>query len=473
MSHGRALEALAHARSAMHGHGHGDPTIALRDLFVARGSLSGVNRRTADALLARPTDSAGPDDRFKLTGAITTLPTAHFSIHYVTAGDDVTSGEFASTVAQTLESVYAREVAMGFRAPLTDLATASAADKGNPDGKFDVFLGDIGSSAEYGYVSVDGSSRATRQPAYMVLDNDFLNSAFGGQDPVEALQVTVAHEFFHAIQYGYDLDEDVWLMEGSSVWMEDEVYPGINDYAQYVRYSPIRRPAIPVDYDDGNMSVYGAFSFFKFLDARLRDPHAVREVWEAAQASGGHNRFSLQAVTYVVARHGLKMPYFLSRYAVWNTLPPGSYGDRALYGSPRFRKDIALTPTHRDTWVQSATLGHLASAPIRVRTSSHLPVGSRLRIGANVPSLSHGARVTIEVRRTDGRVSTTSMRLNRYGNGATTLGFSPRTVSSVVIIATNGSTLMRSCSATRSYAYSCRGYGYYSGQVYKLRAHLV
>jgi hypothetical protein len=28
--------------------------------------------------------------------------------------------------------------------------------------------------------------------------------------------VTAAHEFFHAIQYGYDVSEDPWLMESTA-----------------------------------------------------------------------------------------------------------------------------------------------------------------------------------------------------------------------------------------------------------------
>ena len=52
--------------------------------------------------------------------------------------------------------------------------------------------------------------------------------------PINALRVTAAHEFFHAIQFAYDVKEDLWFMEGSATWVEDEVYDSINDNYQFL-----------------------------------------------------------------------------------------------------------------------------------------------------------------------------------------------------------------------------------------------
>ncbi|MDR0331680.1 MAG: hypothetical protein LBH93_08245, partial [Chitinispirillales bacterium] len=58
--------------------------------------------------------------------------------------------------------------------------------------------------------------------------------------PYDALRVTCAHEFFHAIQYamvwtmGLDDITYGWL-EGSAVLMEEIAFPDINDYLQYIR----------------------------------------------------------------------------------------------------------------------------------------------------------------------------------------------------------------------------------------------
>ncbi len=60
-------------------------------------------------------------------------------------------------------------------------------------------------------------------------------SEFPGTTPEHDLEVTVAHEYNHILQFGYDAYQDAWFAESSAVWMEDEVYNGINDYLRYVR----------------------------------------------------------------------------------------------------------------------------------------------------------------------------------------------------------------------------------------------
>ena len=55
----------------------------------------------------------------------------------------------------------------------------------------------------------------------------------------EYLQVTVAHEFFHAIQFGYQgyfagYDQDINFAEATATWSEDYVYDDVNDYHNYL-----------------------------------------------------------------------------------------------------------------------------------------------------------------------------------------------------------------------------------------------
>jgi hypothetical protein len=47
-----------------------------------------------------------------------------------------------------------------------------------------------------------------------VLDDDYSTSQFP-DPPLVSLDVTAAHEFFHAVQFAYDYFEDSWLMEGT------------------------------------------------------------------------------------------------------------------------------------------------------------------------------------------------------------------------------------------------------------------
>ena len=73
--------------------------------------------------------------------------------------------------------------------------------------------------------------RGFKRYAYLVLDNDYIGFP---TPPTESMQVTVAHEYNHILQFNYDVFEDVWLFEDTATWAEEKVYPAINDYLNYL-----------------------------------------------------------------------------------------------------------------------------------------------------------------------------------------------------------------------------------------------
>lgn len=85
------------------------------------------------------------------------------------------------------------------------------------------------------------------------------------------LKVTVAHEFFHTIQYAYGLDrvdydiwnKNIWFLEASAVMMEDEVYDDVNDYLNYLPYY-LNYTNYPIDYYNGGIE-YGKVLFAKYI----------------------------------------------------------------------------------------------------------------------------------------------------------------------------------------------------------------
>ena len=61
--------------------------------------------------------------------------------------------------------------------------------------------------------------------AYCVVDNDYSPAEFPGVvNGLPALQVTAAHEFFHAVQFAYNAFQDSWLLESTAAWVEDEAF---------------------------------------------------------------------------------------------------------------------------------------------------------------------------------------------------------------------------------------------------------
>ena len=69
---------------------------------------------------------------------------------------------------------------------------------------------------------------------------------FPTNTPLENMQVTAAHEYFHAVQFAYDFFEDGWFMEATATWAEDELYDDVNDNVQYLPIGPLGRP-IPAE----------------------------------------------------------------------------------------------------------------------------------------------------------------------------------------------------------------------------------
>lgn len=215
-----------------------------------------------------------------------------FLIHYTTSnGDAVPSVNWVQTVAQTLEDVASAYQTRGWRlAPTVNSAP------------YDVYLRDLAPSNVYGQVTAPPNSGfAVPSPgftnayaSYMELDNDFTESLFtnapgGPYTPLQSLQITAAHEYHHAIQYGYNYYFDIWYAEATSTWLEDELYDGVNQLYNYIpawfTQSTLSLD-IPVSITTGGG--YGRWIFNRYLSER-HGSTMIRGVWEkvAGLASPG------------------------------------------------------------------------------------------------------------------------------------------------------------------------------------------
>ncbi|TAL17981.1 hypothetical protein EPN96_03395 [bacterium] len=86
--------------------------------------------------------------------------------------------------------------------------------------------------------------------AYFIFNDDF--SAYS-EDELPVLKTVAAHELFHAVQraegYPWDAEniedgpeyidaerwtDEGWWVEASATWMEEEIFPDVNDYTKYV-----------------------------------------------------------------------------------------------------------------------------------------------------------------------------------------------------------------------------------------------
>lgn len=238
---------------------------------------------------ARPTDDPDPNRNAYTVPEAPRSPacTRHFCVHWVAEGIDAPSladadgngvPDYVTQVQEVAERVHTVEnERLGWREPKPD------GRKGGKRGKTDIYLDEIG-GALFGYAAPDRGqgTKAHRLPrrlhGYLVLDNDYDPREFPGTNPRENLEVTLAHEYSHILQFGYDAYQDAWFAESTAVWMEDLVYDGINDYLRYVRRW-VKRYDTPLTAN--SIKEYGSAVWNKWLAHRY-GRSIVRRAWARA-----------------------------------------------------------------------------------------------------------------------------------------------------------------------------------------------
>jgi hypothetical protein len=443
--------------------------MALRDLLFVRDDLSPAQRKVADRLLARPTDGGqdpfgdGYSDTALLTetDTCTALVTTDFCIHWVETsndappgadGDNTTIPAWVLTNVAVFEQVWAHEIdTFGFRPPKSD----GRSDNHGPNKKLDVYLANLGNQGLYGYCTSDDPNldrpgyRFWNFSAFCVIDQDF--DEFPLPD-LPSLRATAAHEFFHASQFAYDIGEDLWLMEGTAVWMEDEVFDGVNDHLQYLSASQLRRPWIPVDLGASGYR-YGAWIFWRFLSERF-DTGIVKKVWSLADgARGARDRDSLRSAIAAVRTRGSTFREAFAEFGAWNVRPSSRYEEGARYGLPRVSRTHTVTGANGGVGWKDLVLDHLSHREVVFRSGSGVSNGARLRVRIDGPPVGTGTEATVVIRWNDGRVRFFRLDVGSDGGASRTVPFG-QDVDRATLVLTNASTRTR---CWRNTAFSCQG----------------
>lgn len=226
--------------------------------------------------------------RVTLSGPEQTVDTLHFRIHFTMRGDDAVTEDYVDAVVEAVEEFYDIEInQLGWPPPPSDGTIGG-------DGRYDVYLADIigGGEGALGYASPETivgdnpnspnlveTSAAT---SYLVLDNDYEGLDYG--DSVTAIglmRTTFAHEFNHAIQFGYDAQEPHgWMYEATATWMETAAAGKDQDATGYVEYA-FEYPELCFgtlsDPQDGLLQ-YGEWTFIQML-SDLYGPTAPADYW--------------------------------------------------------------------------------------------------------------------------------------------------------------------------------------------------
>jgi hypothetical protein len=472
----RAL-ALFHLEAVERRFGHmaePDPreaTLVLRDLVSKYGQLSPAQRTTADVLLARPTDGASDpsQDGYTVTEAPPVCGT-NACFHYVTSTgdapppDDANANGFPDWIDSTaaaFDVVWAKEVTQyGYRPPKEDIASANH----GPDGRIDVYLADVGADGLYGYCAIDDPNAFDPNypyfdvSAFCVVDNDMSPSQFqGGATGVPALQVTLAHEFFHAVQCAYDCFEDRWFSEGTATWMEDEVFDGVNDNRQYLRSSQLNQPFVPLDFSDlRSPYVYGAWIWFRFLSEYFGASSIIRQAWEYADGSAvGQDQYSLQAIASAIADRDSQFRSAYADFGVWNDVPRSTYSEGGSYPVPPYVRRHRMTGA-RTVQTGRLVMDHLTQSYVGFLPRSGVSRTAKLLVAVNLPAYRSGSEASVVTIRSNGRAKYLPIRLNQKGDGSVRVPFGKGRIDVVDLVITNAST-RTTCWLDNAFTYSCAG----------------
>ncbi len=367
-----------------------------------------------------------------------------------TDGDGIP--DYVELTRTEMQNVWDTEVGdFGYKAPLND-------SKGQ-NNKIDVYLAQLGSHGLYGYCTPeDNVGGAWAYSGYCVLDNDYAEFGSTGNTPRENLQVTAAHEFFHAIQFAYDAAEDGWFMEGTAAWMEDEVYDAVNDNYQYLRSSPLSNPSRPLDHS-ASIGVYGSWIWWRFLSEHY-SPAVVRSIWNRADDSDNPqgNRYSMKAVAAEISARGEDFPYVFSLFGAVNRAPETYYEEGAGYKAVKktpAAKTITLTNADRTSGNKSLTLDHMANGAIAVKPGNGIADAWKLRVNIDGPAASHSPGAWVAAFAANGDViADKHVSLNSNGVGSATIAFG--NAARVDVTLTNAGHKYTQCFAAGT-QYSCMG----------------
>ncbi len=209
-------------------------TTILLQLYDSLPAMNSINSKNAITSLLSGSCSGST---ISLPNVITST---HFYVEYDTIGGGLTVNDYLSA----LEATWNTEVtAFDWAAPPVYIPNPA------PGGRYHVRIDPTINSNYYGYVAPSGTyagyigdnpatiwNDVDAYASCMVLNPDY--SHFPGT-PTTAMQATVAHEFNHAIQFGYGAlsggnRPDTSFIEAGATWMEDEVFDTANDNYNYL-----------------------------------------------------------------------------------------------------------------------------------------------------------------------------------------------------------------------------------------------
>ena len=334
-------------------------TILIRDAWAVMQQQPELAARYAGILDVRPT-----------TELVYQSPGGFFLLHYDTTGAhavpsaDTNSNDipdYVERAAEFADSALACQLfVLGYFPPPSD------GTLGGGNNQYDIYFQEIQS---YGYTSPETAGPADWDDysSHMVVHRDF-DGFPGNDDPagdqIGALKVTIAHEFFHAIHFGLDGFAASYWMEMSSSWMEEMVFPEVNDNYQYLD-AFFNEPQEGLQHD--GVHRYGSFVWPKFLE-ETQGIAVIRNIWHHCRYASAYS-----SMIYVLDTLDAYLPNEFLRFVGWNFLT-GSRADSSHYQDAADYPEVRILRSHTiipdSNWFSTEPPEALASNYIEIFTTS-------------------------------------------------------------------------------------------------------
>ncbi|MDP7027237.1 MAG: T9SS type A sorting domain-containing protein [Candidatus Marinimicrobia bacterium] len=200
------------------------------------------------------------------------------------------------------------------------------------DGIYDIYLKDYGKGT-FGHCCKDfPSQNIYGQTSYLQIDTDYNNNLPSDfvNSGLEFMRITLVHEYFHAIQYGYrGSGIDPYFYEMTSMWIEDVIVPDGDDYLDWPIWNLINNP----EKDFGTLGPGYELALFGHYLSSYLDPNGklnvlnstiMREIWTRYGSNSGT---ALSAIKDVL--NGENYPLFIECWVdfISRNLYNGIYDD--------------------------------------------------------------------------------------------------------------------------------------------------
>lgn len=202
-----------------------------------------------------------------------TLPNSQSSENFIIKWNGSINQDAIDQLLESFEYSWQVEIdSLGHHAPV-----------GTDNYLFNVYIGDSGGN----------SPNSNGAAGYFTLDNDWYPMIVVGKGVLENpeyLDITIAHEFYHAIQAYYarfsysETEPGAWFWESTATWASAQVYPDNLYYSTFL-FSYAFHHHLSVDYfnypDTGQIDEYYQYGSFIFpLDVSQHiSPEIIREIW--------------------------------------------------------------------------------------------------------------------------------------------------------------------------------------------------